>query len=264
MRGFNIYIIFFVSVLLFSCSKEAFELEESKGFVQLGFEQYEDESADLKKANITVTPSKVSITFKNKSTKANQTLVIPVNIGEDRDYLTDPIELEPGHYEVIFFSVLDEYDNVISLMPLNGSKWAKKIDSQISLEVKVLPQGRFLLLPKVVCIDGADPSDFGYSKFSFNVVSIIDFNITTMAYDKAKQAFDFIDARELILDSNTGDTLYTGTIEKGTNQIKVRDGIEEYMLLTTKQGFQPDTLLISAEELKALKGTPTTILLSEI
>jgi hypothetical protein len=254
-------ILLFACATSISCSKSDLELEESKGFIELSFETVEISSDNLKKASKPheeLIPAKVSITFKNKQTNEKINVVVDI-CNDDGYYHTDAIEIDPGHYKVVFFAVLDKDDNIIYLNPLKGSKWAKKINDPISLEIKVLPFGRFMLMPKVVPIHGSEPSDFGLMEFSFAVMSVIDFSISSTTYDENKKKFVFIQAEELILDAVTQDTIYHGAISEGTNHLKVRDGIEIYMLLTSKEGYATDTVFITNKKLKEMNGVPIAI-----
>jgi Sialidase, N-terminal domain. len=163
-------------------------------------------------------------------------------------YISKPLSLVPGNYKLTKFMVVDKNSNVLYLTPVSGSAKAYLVHKPLAINFSVVKDQTSKLSPEVISAKGAQPQDFGYATFSFNVVKTFNFLMGVFVYNGTSQNFELTSAT-VTVSSDSGST-FTKTIKAVTDTFTVKDGLSRYILKVTKDGYQTWSDTLSASELK--------------
>ncbi|WP_162555957.1 hypothetical protein [Reichenbachiella versicolor] len=178
------------------------------------------------------------------------------------NYISDPIALEVGSYELVEYLVLDENGEVLYLTPLEGSELAYLVDTPLAMSFDIATDDSKQITPEVISPEGYDASDFGYTDFDFEVVNTIDFLMSVHYFDKISESYELTDASVKVY---AGDTLlYENDLLNETTQIRVRDEFGTYTIVTSKSGYEQDTVVLDNSSLKFYQDEPLIVILKEI
>ncbi|WP_143569870.1 hypothetical protein [Tenacibaculum agarivorans] len=256
---------------LWSCSDDeaSVTLVEGEGQVTFSFDVIND----------TNTPTNGNKSFRNSQlvkTTPNQ-IVVTIQSTDDGsivydkekldviafndNFISDPIALKTGNYELIEYFVLDEDENTLYVAPLEGSTLAYLVNDPLGTNFSIAKDDSKQITPEVITPEGFTADDFGYTDFSFDIVETIDFLISVHAFDVASESYELTDATILV--TADGTEVYNKAIANVTEQIRVRDGYNSYTITITKSGYDDDMQTFTANELKSYENAPLVIQLTE-
>ena len=176
-------------------------------------------------------------------------------------YLSEPVELDPGNYQLTNYMVLDQDGNVLLASPKEGSKLAYLVEDPLPLSFSSQSNETTKVNPEVVSVSSFNPKDFGYSTFSFNVVSTIDFLMAIFIYDPLSDNFELTPANVTIFDSDNTE-LFNQQVIDSTTFIRIVDRSEKIKIVVEKDGFNPYVLQTTVTELQSYSSSPLIISLS--
>ena len=101
--------------------------------------------------------------------------LIPFN----ESYISSPLELELGGYELIEFIILNEDGYAVYICPKEESDLSHLIEDPLPIPFTIAPNEKTTLIPEVVTVAGYDPKVFGYGTFQFSIVDPLLVNINT-------------------------------------------------------------------------------------
>jgi len=117
--------------------------------------------------------------------KADGTPVLSYKVLELYDFngslVSEEIELGVGEYSLTEFFLTDDEGNVLFLTPKEGSTYASSVDDPLPMHFEVEEDSVETIVPQVIPLE-ADPEDYGYATFGFEVVDI-DSTTTNESYD---------------------------------------------------------------------------------
>lgn len=246
---------------LISC-KDPIAPEDSnqKGSVQFSF----GESNSLKilgKANQSATAVLVTVTDSKGANVFQLKKIDLVSFGGV--FITQPIELTVGDYQVTEFVVVDETNVALYASPKVGSSMASVVSKPLPVPLSVQKDNVSNLKLEVVKVDNNVPEDFGYVSFKFDIIEAIDFMIAVSIYNTEKQGFELTESElEITYDSLS---LYQEKIPALTNIIGIRNEGDStvYELKVSKAGYKTQIKQLTLDELKSYKSKPVIFVLEE-
>ncbi len=176
-------------------------------------------------------------------------------------YISDQLLLEVGDYQVTEFLILDSNGNVIYASPKEGSDLALLVDNPLSVDFTVEKNETTTVPLEVLSIESYNPSDFGYVEFGFSYVKTFNFVVGIYTLDSEENSTA---SNANITVTANSKTLIDKEIEGALNILTVNDGLEEYELEITKDGYETYTQSYALEELKQYENTPLDIYLESI
>ena len=177
------------------------------------------------------------------------------------DFVSAPLALNPGNYQLLEFMVLDENNQVIYATPLEGSELAPLVTNPLPMDFEVAQDVTLKLVPEVVDVDGTTAEAFGYTTFSFDPILAWDFQLSVFAYDQSTENFELTEADLYVV--NGEDTTQTETLEPATNYITLAQDLESYTIIISKEGKQSYVKEFTTEDLRAYLNTPLIVVLEE-
>lgn len=163
-------------------------------------------------------------------------------------FITRPISLLVGNYELTQFIVADAQGNALFVAPIQGSPNAYLVENPLPISFEVSKDVVTKIVPEVVSVENSTPEDFGYTTFSFTVVETFDFLISVFAYNPQVDNYELTTANLSV--TSEGVSLYSNELQAITNQVMIRDGYENYILNVTKEGYQTWVDTLTNAELK--------------
>lgn len=173
------------------------------------------------------------------------------------DYVSQPISLAPGDYQLTRFMVVDTGDNVLYVTPVEGSPKDHLVADPLSIAFSISKDEVSTIRPEVVSTVEAVPEDFGYASFGLDdgaIVETIDFLIAVFVYNGATREFEPTAANITIV-NEAGEDLYEGPLLATTNQVVVQDKHSQYIMTISKDGHIDYEGRFTAAELKSYFGS---------
>ena len=177
------------------------------------------------------------------------------------DFVSEPLALSIGNYQLLEFLILDENNQVIFATPLKGSELASLVTNPLPMDFEVAQDVTLKLVPEVVDVDGTTAEAFGYTTFSFDPILVWDFQLSVFAYDYNTENFELTEANLYVI--NGEDTAQTETLEAAINYIALQQESEHYTLVISKEGYQSYNKEFMAEDLRGYLNNPLVVVLEE-
>ena len=238
-----------ISLVLFSCNDDDDPGVIQQGEVEFGFSLKDITDGNNKSAKADVAePAALIVSIVD----AGSNLVYDTEEIElynmNGSFISKPLSLLVGSYTLEKFLVVDADGNVIYASPLEGSDLAYLVNDPLPIEFNVSKDETVKLVPEVLSTETLTPEDFGYTTFSFDIVETFDFLLSVFVYDETAENFELTDA--MLSVSANENTIFTGTLGAITNQIKVNDGFDSYILSIEKEAYTSYVDTFTNEELK--------------
>jgi hypothetical protein len=245
-------ITFFIAVV--SCQDDPSISEAGSGKVQLSFSEALVEGGRLQQGSLSIL-----LSIKNADGLAvyEKKQLNLFKFGEE--YLSEPIALSTGNFQLTEFIVLNEDNEAIYATPLAGSKLAYLVENSLPFDFTIAKDVTVKVVPDVIDCTNHSPADFGYNTFSFNVVKTFPFLVGVLAYDPNTKNFELTSAHLLV--TMDDDTLFTQALEAKTNEVKVTDKADLYKVTVTKENYIPFVKSFTAAELKGYWQSPLVVTL---
>ncbi len=152
------------------------------------------------------------------------------------EFLSQPISLVTGTFELYEFLVSDSLGNIIYITPKTGSHKAYLVEDPLTIEFSVAEESITKIVPEVISTSDSKAEDFGYANFQFNVVETFDFLIKVFVYNSLTNLLEPTVANLMVYHEK--DTIYTNLLEETTNQITISDRYSDYKIVLSKPGFE--------------------------
>lgn len=248
--------VIFVFALIFCNKKDNKSGKPASGKVQ--FSVNAKTSASLKSA-LAVNASSILISIEDTTGKsAYESEQVLYNF--NGTYISKPLALNVGYYNLTKFMVLDSTGNVIYASPVKGSSKAYLVQNPLTISFTILEDAVTKLDPEVLSTNESSPADFGYVDATFQVVNTFDSLVSVFVYDATSQNFQLISASITIADSIKD--LYTLSLEAKTNKVTVNDGYGTYKITISKNGYSNFVKTFTADSLKACFTKPLIVVLN--
>ncbi|MBT1711800.1 hypothetical protein KK062_26400 [Fulvivirgaceae bacterium PWU5] len=172
-------------------------------------------------------------------------------------YISEPLSLPPGHYDLTDFLVVNVADEVIYATPKEGSDMAGWVDDPLPLAFGVNDNAITGLSVQVVSTSAYPPAAFGYLTFQVGIVPGTSFRLAV--FKPTPTGFIFSPAQVYILDG--ADTIYRQHVSAAPEAI-LFDGdlTRTYTLVVIQASYKKYTeTFILGDLLASLAGGPHTV-----
>ena len=223
-------VLLLCTVFFYACEEEPTEKAKSEIVFSLGKKAIDSDAgkaAGGAEATEEKTPRAIVVTVVDSegNVKYNLKKLELFSFGDS--YLTEGVSLEVGNYQIADFFVVDEDNDIISMTPKQGSKFAYLVDTPLDYDFSVVQDQETQVSLEVVktnCFE-CTAVDFGYSEtFKFNVVDCPETVTTTCIYVEKDNYAKVCKANsELGLNQSTVVLEYSGSakLEKTNTGVKV-------------------------------------------
>lgn len=183
-------------------------------------------------------------------------------------FISKPVSLTPGNYELTDFLVVDEDNNVIYVAPKEGSDNAQLVNNPLPIEFSVTANELNEFSIAVVDATSDPVESYGYTTFSLHAVNTLSFRIQPFITEYEFSAYEYIpslaltDAHIEVRRSCCTDVLYEGMLTPENNlvEIPVRYG-SSYDIIITKDFYKPYEKTFTRQELIDTEGDPIEVIL---
>ena len=179
----------------------------------------------------------------------------------NNEFMSSPISLIVGEYELTDFLVIDNSNNILYAAPKEGSEMAYLVNNPLSIKYEISEDNVTKITPEVISTENISPEDFGYNTFGFDIVETISFLTTVFVYNESLQNFELTDASILI--KINSDTLFNNTLDAVTNLITINSNYDNYNIIISKSGYVAYNELLTKDSLLKHFSNPLTIILEE-
>ncbi len=240
--------IVLILIMSFSCQHEQQHEPNIKGEALFSFSSVATEAKSMMKSSDIDNAASIIVSIKNAEgvlvCNLEQLPLIKIN----GSFITRPISLLIGNYELTQFIVADAQGNALFVAPIQGSPNAYLVSSPLPIAFTIAKDEVVKIVPEVVDVENSTPEDFGYSTFSFTVVETFNFLVSVFVYNAQVENFELTTAALSV--SSEGIALYSNSLQAITNQVTIRDGYESYILNISKEGYKTFIDTLTNAELK--------------
>lgn len=248
MNKYLIYLLLLITVCFVSCKKDINNEIIQQGTLQFGLNSTQQKSM-LKSTASDATPSSflISITDTKGNVVIESKKIAVINM--NGSYLSEPLSLTIGNYNITKFAVLNSSDSVIYATPLSSSKLAYLVKTPLPIAFSISKDIVTKMVPEVLSVKNTKPEDFGYNSFSFVIVNTFDFLSSVMIYNESTRKWELTTA-QILINATDGTIAYEGTLDANTNLIRLRDSSTSFIITVSKSNYATYIDTLSAEELK--------------
>jgi hypothetical protein len=226
-------IILLVLVTISSCNKDGNSDLETPGAMAFSFKRVETSSAG--RTN-TENPAFVSYSAKHTSGSVISDKIELYDF--NGEFVTHPIELIPGDYQLVEFLVLADDNSVIYASPLTDSPLAHLVDHPLPLAFTISAEETTEVVPEVIAIDDHEPAEFGYLTFAFNVVEKIGLHVNVYFADQLPHTGIDYSLQVTAKDAPLGQALWTKTFSLAEfDKINIPARYDYYVFSARKNGY---------------------------
>jgi len=257
-----------LSCLVTSCSKEKNEDYKTTGTLTFSYSSILNQSKkvlgqDLKGDSSTVDiPHTIVVSITDNSGKLVYNMEEIPLYNMNGNYISKPISLEQGSYKLTDFLVLDKNGNVLYLAPKEGSSKAYLVSDPLPIDFNVSKDNVTKVSVEVLKNTGEDPSQYGYTTFTFNVVEVFNFHIGVFIYNESSQNFALTTSNIEI--QKDGTTIYDNALYPITTSISLRKDVGVYTVTIKKDGYQDYTNTFTLADLQGYtESDPLVVILSK-
>lgn len=255
--SYILLIILFSPILLFtSCEKEK---NNDLGQLQISIENSVLTKKNTAGSNI-VKYAVISIeSSDNEEVYQNETVEI-LQFGTN--YISEPLDLQPGNYRLIKFMLLNDNMEVIYASPLSGSDKAYLVDKPLPIGFGIDSNEVTKVVPEVLSTENSEPSEFGYVAFDFNVVETFDFLIGVFRYNYELENLELVSSNIEVYGDDK--LIYSDSLSNKTSKITLRSDYNSYKINIIKPNFKSYTKEFTREELQGHFTSPLMVILEEL
>lgn len=251
-----------------SCEEEPTEQKEQP--VQFSFSSEElaenGRLADLSDARAIVISIKNSSGETVLSMERIDVYKLPGSGGSQK-FVSKPVSLKPGDYELTDFLVVDENNNVIYVTPKEGSDNSHLVYDPLPIQFSVTANSINEFSVQVVDATTEPVESYGYTTFALYEVNTLKFRIQPFIVEYELSAYEYTphlaltEAHIEVRRSFSTDIIFEGTISPGNNLVEIPVGYGKYDVKITKEFYEPYEKTFTSEELIAMQGDPIEVML---
>lgn len=165
-------------------------------------------------------------------------------------FLSENIELPTGQYNLTKFLVINPAGEVVFASPLEGSPLAYLVNDPLPIMFTIRPEQVTKVLPEVLYVGSHTPADFGYVNFGLQIIRPLDFWTACVLITSDNTSAGIYTQAKLTVYAPDG-WHYAFRLAASVNHLIIRGGYTSYKFLVEKEGFQSQTIAVSARELMA-------------
>lgn len=180
-------------------------------------------------------------------------------------FVSKPVSLKPGNYDLTDFLVVDEDNNVIYVTPKEGSDNSNLVHDPLPIQFSVTANTLNEFPVQVVDATTDPVESYGYATFSIHDVSTLRFRIQPFIVEYKLSAYEHIpylaltDAHIEVSLSSSHKVVFVGTITPDNNVVEVPVSWDSYDVKISKEFYEPYEKTFTSEELIATQGDPIEV-----
>ncbi len=247
-----------VLVFLFSCDQEKPPVIQEPGQLQLSFLSQSPSGSRTLDTDV----SSVMVTIVDEESNEVYTREVIDLYRFDEAYLSAPISLNPGRYDLMEFFVLNQDNEVVYASPVSGSELASVVEEPLPISFRIGADETTKVVPEVIRTEDRPAEDFGYATFSFTVVDVFEFLLSVFVYDEESENFELTDADLALFVED--EKIHHQGLDAQTNGIALNSiDFEKIKLEITKEGYETYSGVFSMDSLKSHANQPLMIILDK-
>lgn len=200
-------------IISYSCNKDKNDYTTSKGKLQFSITSENTQKLKLKAASdssVSTLLTAAVVTIEDASGNIVQNSVsIPLS-NMNGSYISNPISLVTGNYQLTGFMLINQSNQVVYASPLKTSKLAYLVTNPLPVSFVVQTNAVTNIAPEVISATDNTPQDFGYATFGFNIDSTFNFLVGAFIYNPTVKNYQLTTASISI--SYDSLLIYTGQL----------------------------------------------------
>lgn len=233
MKLFRHFLSAAMAVLLFTCGPDEAP-EDAEGQISFSIQNIsnlpsggraEADPADITHALVTIENNSGEVILDREE----------INVTAFGDgFITDPITLVIGDYNLTEFVLLNDADEVIFATPTAGSDLAYLVENPLPMSFTILEGETIESSPEVIDVTASIPEQYGYFGMNFVIIETFDLMISTLEQNTSGSYYPV----EYQLDISSGGSEVTSkSLPVGVSVVKLRSDVADYTLdITTTNG----------------------------
>lgn len=174
-------------------------------------------------------------------------------------FVSDKLEIKAGEFRLTKFMVINPAGAVLYAAPLAGSPLAYLASKPLPLSFNIVPDKTTTILPEVLVVGDQNPSQFGYASFGVLIIKPLDFYTYCIVDNPLVMAPVQMTNAKLTISNNNG-WIYSFNLAASINHLVIRGGTENYSFLLEKEGYSPQKLQFTGQQLVgATKENPLVL-----
>jgi hypothetical protein len=183
-------IVMALAMITGSCNKEE-NPEPAKGQMSIAFAAVQGPSNG--RIAEETRPASVIVSVVDRDNNAHQYVRLAL-IAFGEGYVSENLELPVGDYRLTDFFVMDDTNHLIYSTPKEGSPLAPFVNDPLDITFGIRNNNTTLVSPQVIAVeDAAQPGDFGYASFGFDLVPVTAFLLPETTENIVKVSYEFND-----------------------------------------------------------------------
>ncbi|ELR68374.1 hypothetical protein C900_00406 [Fulvivirga imtechensis AK7] len=183
-------------------------------------------------------------------------------------FISKPVSLMPGGYEITDFLVVDEDNNVIYVTPKEGSDNSNLVHDPLPIHFSVTANSINEISVQVVDATTDPVESFGYVSFSIRERNTLKFRIQPFIVEYEYSAYEYsphwalTEAYVEVSKASSREIVFEGMISPGNNLIEIPfNSWDSFVIKVTKEFYEPYEKTFTNEELIATEGDPIEVIL---
>ena len=166
-------------------------------------------------------------------------------------YVSENVELNSGEYILTKYMVINSEGVVAYAAPLAGSPLAYLTNRPLPLSFNIYPDRVTRVLPEVLAVEDQSPYQFGYVNFGIQIIEPLVFWTTCILNDSLVLSSTQMTQANLTIYADSCEWNNTFKLEAAVNRLIIRAGSANYRFLLEKDGYLPQEMQFSVEDLLA-------------
>lgn len=238
MKKFTIYYLCLAMLVIgFACKED---MPEEKSATEVEALEYTSVSFQVagnenQKTAATYNPASIMITLTDDQGVVIVEKKVIDLISINGSFVSKPLILPQGNYNLTEFLVLDDDNNAVLAAPIDGAANDHLTDTPLPLAFIINGEENITLLPSVVPTENLDASTLGYISWQFDVKEPIEFTVTVFTFDE--QTGLPVPATANLSVNSDGAEVVNIDLDASSNTILVQDNSLDHNLIITKEGY---------------------------
>jgi hypothetical protein len=166
-------------------------------------------------------------------------------------FVSENVKLKTGEFKLTKFMVLNPSGAVVFAAPLAGSPLAYLVNRPLPFNFNIFADRVTRIVPEVLVVGDQPPGQFGYANFGMQIIKPLGFwTICILDNPMIMAPTPLLTTAKLTVyaDNNWH---YTFKLEAALNHLIIRGGSAVYTFLLEKEGYMPQKLRFTADQLMA-------------
>lgn len=163
-------------------------------------------------------------------------------------FTSEDVELQAGDYSLTKFLVLNPSGKVIYAAPIEGSPLAYLVNDPLPINFSIRADQVTTVAPEVLLVGDQTPGQFGYANFGMQIIKPLEFWTICILDCPLCMRPTLLTTAKLTVFADNG-WHYTFRLEPTLNHLFIRGGSDIYYFLLEKEGYMPQRMQFTANEL---------------